>query len=101
MADNTHTHIERDVERRSSGSTGLAFVLGGVVVVVALLAWAFWGDLVPSDGGGTAADVSVTVEDGAEPGATGNADDSAGGAAETGEGDSATIERANEGTAAE
>lgn len=63
---NTHTYVERETPRRSGSSAGIAFVLGGVVVVVALLAWAFWGDLVPGEAG-DGADVSVSVEgDGAD-----------------------------------
>ena len=56
----THTHIER--ERRSGSS--LAFIVGGLVVAVAVIAYFLFGDgAVTGDGGTeTSIDVEATSE---------------------------------------
>jgi hypothetical protein len=52
----THTRIERD---RRSGS-GLAFIVGGLVVAVGVIAYFLFADSAPTGGGG--ADTSINVE---------------------------------------
>lgn len=66
----------------SSGISGLAFIVGGLVVAVAVLAWLFYGGDVER-GAGDGGDVNISVEggesvDGSGDSGTGAADDSAG-----------------------
>ena len=63
--DTTHTYVER-TDRSGGSRTFLAFVLGGVVVVLGLIVWLFWGDVDRADG--DAGNVSVTVETPADGG---------------------------------
>ncbi len=78
-----HTHHTREthVEKRGGGS-GLAFIVGGLVVAVGILAFLFWGGDAP-DGAGSAGggDVSISVEggEGGEAAAEGSASDGTGG----------------------
>lgn len=44
----------------NGGNTGLAFILGGVVVVVGILAWVFLGGDAPDGDGG--ADINIELE---------------------------------------
>ncbi len=61
----THTHVPREPVRESSGTGTLAFIIGGLVVAVGVIAWFLMGGdidssvtTVPADGG----DASVTIE---------------------------------------
>lgn len=51
MADQTHT-------QSSGGSTGMAFIVGALVVAVGVLAWLFYAEAESSD------DLTVTIEGG-------------------------------------
>lgn len=73
---NTHTHIER--EKTSGSGAGIAFIVGGLVVAVAVIAWAIYGFGPEGEAGG--GDVNISVEDGGE--ALESAAESAAGAAE-------------------
>jgi len=75
--ENTHTHIER--EKTSGSGAGLAFIVGGLVVAVAVIAWAVFSSG-PADRSGSA-DINVSVEDGS------GALDSAAGAVESATGE--------------
>lgn len=58
MADRSNTPPDHTVVQSGGGNTGLAFVVGILVVVVAVIAWfVFAGE--PSS---TTSDVSVTIE---------------------------------------
>lgn len=48
----THTHIERT--EKTGGSTGLAFIVGGLVVAVGVIAWVIYG--------GAEDDVDISIE---------------------------------------
>lgn len=67
MADNIHTHSERETVRevpaRSGRGSGFAFILGGVVVAVAVIAYFFFEgrDIGGAPAGSGGGDVSVTV----------------------------------------
>ncbi|MBS8227882.1 hypothetical protein [Vannielia litorea] len=62
----THTHAHREPVRESSGTGTMAFIIGGLVVAVGVIAWFLMGGdiengtatTVPADGG----DASVTIE---------------------------------------
>lgn len=51
----THTYVERDRETRSGGGKAMSFIVGGLVVAVAILALVFWS----GDFGGGRGDVDV------------------------------------------
>ncbi|ETX29563.1 hypothetical protein [Roseivivax isoporae] len=78
-----HTHTrETRVERGGSGP--LAFIVGGLVVAVGILAFVFWGGGAPDGATGSAGggDVSISVEGG--EGGEAAAEGSAGTGAEAG-----------------
>jgi hypothetical protein len=58
------TYVERDrVSRTESSGTGIAFIVGGLVVAALVLFWLFaGGDTAPVATGTDAGDVSVSVE---------------------------------------
>ncbi|MGX0974786.1 hypothetical protein ACSSVY_000482 [Roseovarius sp. MBR-51] len=60
----THTTITRTTERSSASGATLWFLLGGIVVVIAVIGFFVFGDGVPStqSAAPTDGDVSVTVE---------------------------------------
>ncbi len=76
MADHTSSHTTET--KTGSGSTGLAFIVGALVVVVAVLAYFMFGGTNDSD------DLTITVEgagsavEGAAAAVEGAADSSAG-----------------------
>lgn len=61
---NNGTYVERErIERKESSGTGIAFIVGGLVVAALVLFWLFAGaDTAPVATGTDAGDVSVTVE---------------------------------------
>ncbi len=69
MADNT-THIERREIERTGGNGGMGFILGAVVVALAVVAYfVFVGSpdtSGPAASGGDSTSLSVTVEGGGE-----------------------------------
>ncbi|WP_417209860.1 hypothetical protein [Antarctobacter sp.] len=63
MSDATHNNTTTTTTRDTGGNTGLAFIVGILVVVVAVLAYViFAGDIgsPAADGGG--ADLNITVQ---------------------------------------
>ncbi|WP_425052732.1 hypothetical protein [Psychromarinibacter sp. S121] len=54
----------RETDKSGGGMSVMAFIVGGLVVLVGILAFVFWGDVEGSFGGATTGggDVSVTVE---------------------------------------
>ncbi|WP_297777667.1 hypothetical protein [uncultured Roseovarius sp.] len=62
--ESTHTTITRTTERSSGSGATLWFLLGGIVVVIAVVVFFVFGDGVPSTQSATPTDgdVSVTVE---------------------------------------
>lgn len=67
MADHTNDHttyVERErIERGSESSgTGLAFIVGGLVVAVIVLVLLFTGGDVATDGGSTTVNIQATDE---------------------------------------
>jgi zona occludens toxin (predicted ATPase) len=68
----THTHEDRREirERTSGGNSGIAFVVGILVVVVAFLLWMFFGSVETTTTTGSApADVNVTIQEDSAPAA--------------------------------
>lgn len=55
----THTHIERD--RRSGSGTAMSFIVGGLVVAVAIIGLVFWGG--DFGGGGDVDVVGISTQD--------------------------------------
>ncbi|MCO6382584.1 MAG: hypothetical protein JXQ91_00550 [Vannielia sp.] len=76
----THTTVPREPVRESSGTGTMAFIIGGLVVAVGIIAWFLMGGdmdssvtTVPADGG----DASVTIENTPAPANDGAAMESA------------------------
>lgn len=59
----SHTYIERDRERRSGGGTAMSFIVGGLVVAVALIALVFWGGDFVGGGVDDDADIEISTQD--------------------------------------
>ncbi|WP_224814838.1 hypothetical protein [Hasllibacter sp. MH4015] len=83
MADNT-THIERREVEHSSGNGGFGFILGAVVVALAVVAYFVFVGMPDTAGpaatGGDSTSLSVTVEGGGEAAPAGEAAGDAGAA---------------------
>lgn len=60
MADQTHYHSHS--QPQSSGNAGMAFILGVVVVILAVLAWAVFGGLDPQSNAADESNVTVTID---------------------------------------
>lgn len=75
--DHDHTYVERTEKR--GGGTGIALLVGGLVVAVGVLFWAIYGGLdgSPATGGGDV-DVNVEGSEGATDDAANAVEDAAG-----------------------
>ena len=78
----THTHVPREPVRESSGTGTIAFIIGGLVVAVAIIAWFLaGGDMdssvttVPAEGGDAAVTIENTAPEGGAAMETAPADD--------------------------
>ncbi|MBQ0749200.1 MAG: hypothetical protein KBT70_03280 [Roseovarius sp.] len=65
----TYTTVNRTVEKQSGSGATLWFLLGGIVVVVAVIAYFMFGEGVPTpqSSAPTSGNVSVTVETDKDP----------------------------------
>lgn len=96
-----HTYVER-TEKRGGGGTGIALLVGGLVVAVGVLAWIIYGgfDAGTATGG---SDVNVNVEssEGAVDDAAGAVESAAGAVEDAADSTAGAAEGAAEGAADE
>ena len=76
--DRAHTYIERTEKRGGGGGTGIALLVGGLVVAVGVLFWAIYGGFEGSATGGSTVDVNVEGSESAVDDAAGAVEDAAG-----------------------
>ncbi|MFW2586664.1 hypothetical protein [Sagittula sp. SSi028] len=67
------THHTTTTHRETRGNSGLAFIVGVLVVVVAVLAFFMFGGTVDTGAAGSDSDINVTIQD--DGGDTAPADD--------------------------